>query len=83
MLTRDEMLFELQQGPCEVKFTKLSGEERTMQCTLDENIIPGFDKYEPMSSKKMRAINEQNIVVWDLKVEDWRTFRVDSVKEFK
>ena len=83
MLTRDEMLSELQQGPCEVKFTKLSGEERVMQCTLNEDIIPGFDKHVPMTSKKMRAINDEIIVVWDLKAEDWRTFRVDSVKEFQ
>ena len=83
MLSRDEMVKELESGPCEVTFTKLSGDERVMQCTLQENLIPGFDKHVPATQKKMRAINESVIVVWDLGVEDWRTFRVDSVKEFK
>ena len=39
-LTREYMIGELQQRVCRVIFKKVNGEERDMQCTLIEKVLP-------------------------------------------
>lgn len=60
-----------------VVFTKKDGTERLMKCTLKEDqiIIPA----------KNTGINktEEVLSVWDVEVNAWRSFRVDSVKEVR
>jgi len=60
-----------------VVFTKVNGEERTMLCTLHESVLP-----EPMVSST-RKVNPDTISVWDTENDDWRSFRIDSIKEAK
>jgi len=81
-MTREEMIEALRQGDCRVIFKKVSGEERDMLCTLKEDHIPKASKSDPMSQKKVRAINEEVIPVWDVTAEGWRSFRVDTVVSF-
>ena len=80
-MTKDEMKKALVEGVCEVVFQKLNGEERTMRCTLDPKVLP-----KPVASddeiNRNRAPNDAVQVVWDVDVEGWRSFRIDSVKEF-
>lgn len=71
-----------------VQFKKVKdGEIRNMYCTLVESLIPEAAK--PKSSASLTdAIEEQNknesvIRVYDLEVEGWRSFRVDSVIEYR
>jgi len=52
-----------------VTFTKMNGEERVMNCTL-------YEMFEDIVST-----NREKISVWDLDKEDWRSFRVDRVKD--
>ena len=71
----------LHAGVVEITFTKLSGEERVMQCTLKEDMIPPATKTDPLSSKKVRSVvNDQVQVVYDVEKEGWRSFRWDSLK---
>lgn len=71
----------LHAGVVEITFTKLSGEERVMQCTLNEDMIPPATKTDPLSSKKVRSVvNDQVQVVYDVEKEGWRSFRWDSLK---
>lgn len=81
-MTRQEMIEKLVNGKCKVIFTKKDGTERTMMCTLSEDMIPQATKDDPLSQKKVRAVNEEVLPVWDVEAEGWRSFRVDSVVSF-
>ena len=79
---RIKMVEELQTGTKVVTFTKVNGDQRVMTCTLKEDLIPSASKADPLSQKKIRAINDEVIPVWDLNAEGWRSFRVDNVVSF-
>tara|TARA_B110000467_G_scaffold148795_1_gene154936 strand:- start:739 stop:984 length:246 start_codon:yes stop_codon:yes gene_type:complete len=61
-----------------VVFTKVNGDERTMMCTLHHSVLP-----EPILTEEDRKINPDTISVWDINNGGWRSFRLDSIKEFK
>ena len=79
---RIKMVEELQTGPKVVTFTKVNGDQRVMTCTLKEDLIPSASKADQLSQKKIRAISDEVIPVWDVNAEGWRSFRVDSVTGF-
>lgn len=81
-LTRDEMIIELQQRECRVIFTKVNGEERNMVCTLMEDVLPAAKKDDPLTQKKVRAVNDKTIVAWDVNKDAFRSFRVENVVSF-
>jgi hypothetical protein len=81
-LTREYMINELQKRVCRVIFKKVNGEERDMQCTLIEDVLPPAKKDEHLSQKKVRHVNEEVIVAWDTLKCDYRAFRVDNVISF-
>lgn len=76
---REELINKLKENICVVSFKKKDGTNRNMKCTLKENIIPKATKEDPLSQKKIRALNEEVLPVWDVEKEGWRSFRVDSV----
>lgn len=82
MITRNEMIEQLQAQECRVVFTKVNGEQRDMMCTLMETVLPKAKKDEPLTQKKVRAINEATIVAWDVNKEAFRSFRVENVVSF-
>lgn len=65
-------------GIVTVRFTKMNGEEREMKCTLLSEYLPAQQDIEENSSRS----NDQVLAVWDVEANGWRSFRVDSVKEF-
>jgi|TARA_R100000541_G_scaffold54377_3_gene62864 hypothetical protein len=73
----------LEQGECSVSFMKVSGEERTMRCTLKKSMIPNASKSDPLSQTKIRELSEKVIPCWDLDAAGWRSFRVDNVIYFR
>lgn len=81
MITRNEMIEQLQAQVCRVVFKKINGEERDMSCTLMETALPKATK-DPLSQKKVRAVNEAVIVAWDVNKDDFRSFRVENVVSF-
>lgn len=58
----------------EVMFTKANGDERYMMCTLIPEYLP-----ETESTDSKRKVSEETVVVWDLEISGWRSFRVDSL----
>lgn len=82
-MTRDEMIQKLHEGVCIVTFKKADGSERVMKCTLVEDVLPPATKEDPLSQKKIRAVNEEVVPVWDVERNGWRSFRVDSVVDFR
>jgi len=68
----------LREGVVNVTFTKSDGSERVMKCTLNKDVaVP----YETKTDRK-KPLNEDVLPVWDIDKGAWRSFRVDSVKEF-
>ena len=81
-MKRQEMIEQLQKRDCRVIFKKINGEERDMQCTLQEDVLPPAKKNDPLTQKKVRAVNEETIVAWDINKGAFRSFRVENVISF-
>lgn len=80
-LNKEVILDALHTGICVVTFTKKNGDERVMSCTLNEEILPEqIDLEEAIQKKKP---NPDVLAVWDTDIGAWRSFRWDSVKDFK
>ena len=81
-LTRDEMLSRLAMDAQQVVFTKKDGTERVMNCTIDFMMIPVEHQPVIKEDAPERKISTETIRVFDLDINEWRSFRVDSVKCF-
>ena len=79
---KQNVLQKLRTDNVTVRFTKVDGSERTMQCTLAEKHIPNeklpTTKLEESSSTVGSAVR-----VFDTEKQQWRSFRWDSVIEVK
>ena len=81
MFNKEDIVKQLHEGICTVTFTKVNGEERVMSCTLKENLLPAQTDVEEHIQKKKP--NPDVLAVWDTIAEGWRSFRWDSLKDFK
>ena len=77
-MTKDEMKAAIAKSVCTVVFQKLNGEERTMHCTSNTEFMP-----EDMKPRAAVDGRDHVIAAYDVVNKGWRSFRVDSVKEFK
>ena len=71
MFNWNEIKQEMKTGVVLVTFTKANGDERVMECTLAEYLLP--ETTQPSSN------NEDVCVVFDLEANAWRSFRYDCV----
>jgi len=71
-MNRETLIKNLQQNAMRIIFTKVNGDERIMDCTLQEHIIPE-------TSESNRKENEEVLPVFDINKGEWRSFRLDSV----
>ena len=71
-MNRETLIKNLQQNAMRITFTKVNGDERIMDCTLQEHMIPE-------TSGSNRKENEEVLPVFDINKAGWRSFRVDSV----
>jgi hypothetical protein len=86
-IKRQDLVEMLHKGVCEVTFTKVNGETRTMPCTLSEEIIPPAPVHvtntdDPINFprvKKEKKVNPEVMSVWCLDKKEWRSFRVMNV----
>lgn len=80
-LTYDNVIEQLENGIVRLSFIKVKdGQVRNMRATLNEDYIPQPDhfpeKRKPLQDKK------EVVRVYDLDVEGWRSFRVNSLQTF-
>ena len=75
-MKRDILIKNLQKQAMRITFTKVNGEERVMDCSLQEHIIPPTDS-------KNRKENEEVLPVFDINKGEWRSFRLDSVTNYE
>lgn len=79
IFTRDGLIDLLRHNVVTVTFTKVNGEERVMDCTLQANLIPNAPTQNgQLIVEGMNTSN--NISVWDVKANGWRSFRIANVK---
>ena len=78
MMKRKIMVEGLKRNLVKVVFTKGNGEERIMNCTLHDSVLP-----EPNITETKKKVNPDTISVWDVDNGGWRSFRLDSIKEFR
>jgi hypothetical protein len=81
ILTKEELLETLRYKECEITFTKVNGEVRTMPCTLRADIVPAYERKTPV--KEATDKEKATISVWCTDKGAWRSFRVDSVTDIK
>jgi hypothetical protein len=78
MMIREEMLNLLREGICYVEFEKKDGTIRKMNCTINQTLIPE-DKIPKENVEYANSV----IRVFEVPEDQWRSFRVDSVKKFE
>ena len=71
-MKRDILIKNLQKRTMRITFTKVNGDERVMDCTLQEHMIP-------QTGESNRKKNEEVLPVFDINKGGWRSFRLDSV----
>lgn len=79
IFTRDGLIDLLRHNVVTVTFTKVSGEERVMTCTLQANHIPNAPTQNGELVVETKTTSN-NIAVWDVNANGWRSFRVTNVK---
>ena len=81
VMDRQVVLSELHNRVCTVVFEKVNGDLRTMKATLHPSYLPQPDVNE--ETKPARKVNPDVCSVWDTETNGWRSFRFDSIKEFR
>lgn len=66
-------------GLCEITFTKKDGTERTILATLMNDLIP----VEKQPKGASRVHSEEVQPVYEVELDEWRSFRWDSVISFR
>lgn len=65
-----------------VTFTKADGSERRMHCTTKLDLIPPVMR--PTGKVNLSEETEQRVIrAYDIQVQGWRSFKVESVKEIE
>jgi hypothetical protein len=73
---REELKNKLLNGIAVLEFTKSDGSDRKMCCTLLESEIPQEKKPKNIGKRE----NLEILSVFDLEKQDWRSFKLDSLK---
>lgn len=68
----------LKQGIYTAVFTKRDGTERVMKCTLKSSLLPETQVVE----KEKLEYSDDQVRVWDLEAEAWRSFKISNLVSF-
>jgi hypothetical protein len=79
-LTKDQYQEMLRDNICTVVFTKKDGTERTMRCTLKQDVIEGNDLV-PVGSGII--VPDYQVRCIDVEKKAWRSFNIDTVVSFE
>lgn len=81
---REEVLKVLRfsQVPVNVFFTKVNGDEREMNCTLNETLLKANDAEYIATAGESSDYDQNQVRVFDLDVKQWRSFLLTNLIEF-
>jgi len=80
-MNREQMIENLHRGICSVIFEKKDGSIRSMNCTLHPDRLPSRQSLNEVESATAPQ-TQSNIRVFDTDLQEWRSFRVESVQTF-
>ena len=80
IFTKENIASMLRDSIVTVTFTKVDGSERVMKCTLMSEYVPVAGNSASNQVLLQETGNDNNISVWDVEANGWRSFRVGSVK---
>lgn len=80
IFTKENLTGLLRENVATITFTKVNGAERIMRCTLLSDYVPNFVKKDGELVVEQSSKNENNVSVWDIDANGWRSFRVSSIK---
>jgi hypothetical protein len=75
LYTKEQIRETARAGVINVQFTKKDGSLRNMRCSLQEKYLPKLMDDTEAAMKD----NSDVLAVWDIEVNGWRSFRIDSV----
>ena len=75
LYTKEQIREAARAGVISVQFTKKDGSLRDMRCSLQEKYLPKLMDDTEATMKD----NPDVLAVWDIDVNGWRSFRIDSV----
>tara|TARA_B110001454_G_scaffold217592_1_gene243316 strand:+ start:817 stop:1074 length:258 start_codon:yes stop_codon:yes gene_type:complete len=75
-MNRETLIKNLQKKTMRITFTKVNLDERVMDCTLQEHMLPPTK----LSNRKE---NEEVLPVFDINKGEWRSFRLDSITKIE
>jgi len=87
-MNREQMVENLYRGVCNVVFEKKDGSMRTMNCTLHPDRLPSTVKSlnevdgDGGGGNSTPTIQQGTIRVFDTDIQEWRSFRTESVQAF-
>lgn len=67
----------LTKGVVKIKFEKKDGSLREMNATLNPKLIIEYEK----KTDKIKTVNKEIMSVFDVDLNEWRSFRKNSLKE--
>ena len=73
--THDWLIGVLKTNKVQVIFTKRDGTERTMNCTLREDIAVPYER----KTEKVKVQNLDIVPCWDIDKGEWRSFKISSL----
>jgi hypothetical protein len=80
-ITKNKLTELLKKKYVRVTFTKVDGSERKMTCTLHKDAVKA---YETKTEKKTPKKDNPNLIaVWDVEKDSFRSFKLDSVKDYQ
>ena len=77
--TKQELKDLLKRKVVQITFKKKDGTERVMKCTLQEDLVPIYEK----KTERVKKLNEETLAVWDLEKDSFRSFKLDSVIDYR
>lgn len=80
IFTKETIANMLRDSVVTVTFTKVDGTERVMKCTLMSEYVPANQNSASNQVLLQESGNDNNISVWDVDANGWRSFRINSVK---
>ena len=78
-VTHDWLIGVLKTNNVQVIFTKSDGTERTMNCTLRNDVVVPYEK----KTDRTREGIENILPVWDLEANGWRSVNIETIKDVK
>lgn len=83
-MNKQDLITKLFENIVTVEFTKVNGDFRKMKCTLQKDFLPEALSKEPedlvWDDKKEKS--REQLAVWDIEANGWRSFRWDNLKEY-